>query len=229
VHQKPRATVIAKIVGLAKILLRRADFSLPWRQRLMKMMYTRFARAAPGVTALGRQGSASIYAIDGNTAGTSGEITPFDTITIAVSAGGDALNVIPTPALTLNNGATATYVSGAGTDELLFVYTPSSGDDIATLGVTAQSGLIIDDTNGGSYLTVAPTVFPNVNVDTTPPSLTLTGTSADALQGGAPVTAASSATITDPNGDGTLNGATISIANRQPGDTLGIAGATSGA
>jgi hypothetical protein len=35
VHQKPRATVIAKIVGLAKILLRRADFSLPWRQRLI--------------------------------------------------------------------------------------------------------------------------------------------------------------------------------------------------
>ncbi len=169
--------------------------------------------------------SASIYAIDGNTAGTSGEITPFDTITIAVSAGGDELNVIPTPALTLNNGATATYFSGAGTDELLFVYTPSSGDDIATLGVTAQSGLIIDDTSGGSYLTVAATVFPNVNVDTTPPSLTLTGTSADALQGGAPVTAASSATITDSNGDGTLNGATISIANRQPGDTLGIAAA----
>jgi hypothetical protein len=166
--------------------------------------------------------SASVYAIDGNTAVTSGEITPFDTITIAVTNGGDILE--STGPLTLNNGETAAFVGGSDTGTLFYTYTPVDGDSIATLAV---SGGEVFDLDNLQY----PQVFGRfigVSVDTVPPGLTLTGTSADALQGGDTVAALSGAVITDPYGDGTLTGAAVTISDYQAGDVLAINGQTIG-
>ena len=44
-----------------------------------------------------------------------------------------------TPTLTLNNGATATFVSGSGTASLVFDYTVAVGQDTPDLAVTAAN------------------------------------------------------------------------------------------
>ncbi len=55
-----------------------------------------------------------------------------------------AVTVSGAPRLTLNNGGIATYVSGSGTDTLVFTYTVAAGQDTGDLKVT---GL---DLNGGT-------------------------------------------------------------------------------
>jgi hypothetical protein len=171
--------------------------------------------------------SVSVLAVDGHSGVTSGVLTTADTVTFAVTLNEPA-SISGTPDLTLNDGGTATYVSGSGTDVLVFTYTPQAGQNTATLAVTSEAGSITDDFGAGLINTLSAT-FSGLHVDTTPPSLTLTGTSSDALQGGGSITAlASTPIITDSTGTGTLTGATIAIASPKSGDVLGINGATSG-
>lgn len=69
----------------------------------------------------------------------------------------------------------------------------------------------------------------SVPADTSPPTLSLSGTTIDALQGGPAIDVLADApVITDPHGTGTLSSAQVRIANEKPGDILGINGATSG-
>ena len=42
-----------------------------------------------------------------------------------------------TPTLTLNDGGTATYVSGTGNNALTFRYTVGAGENVAALAATA--------------------------------------------------------------------------------------------
>ncbi len=171
--------------------------------------------------------SATVLAIDGNGGETTGVVGSGDTVTIAVtlSKGG---TVSGTPVLTLNDGGTASYASGNGTDVLLFTYAPSSGQDTATLGVIGLSGTVTD--NDGATISNGVTgSFAGLSVDTTPPGLSVSSNSVDALQGGGSISALSAApTISDPDGTGTLTGASVVIANAQTGDVLGVNGATSG-
>ncbi len=170
----------------------------------------------------------SVAGIDGNGGHITGVITTADTVTLALTMSG-AVTVSGTPALTLNDGATAHYVSGTGTDILLFTYTPGGGQDTATLGATGLTGTVTDAFGAGfdGSLTAS---FAGLGVDTTPPGLTISGTSSDALQGGGSISALTGApTISDSFGTGTLTSATIAIANAQSGDVLGINGTTSGA
>ena len=171
--------------------------------------------------------SGSVLAIDGNGSDTTGVAGVGDTVTIAVTLS-KAGTVSGTPVLSLNDGGTASYVSGSGSDVLLFTYAPSSGQDTATLGVTGLSGTVTD--NFGAAISNGVTAsFSGLSVDTTPPSLTISSPSVDALQGGGSIGAlAGIPTIADPDGTGTLTGATIAIANAQSGDVLGVNGATSG-
>ena len=53
-----------------------------------------------------------------------------------------------TPTLTLNNGGTATYVSGSGTNALVFTYTVGSGQSTSGLAITSvnlPSGATVQD------------------------------------------------------------------------------------
>ena len=58
------------------------------------------------------------------------------TLTLAMS---EAVTVIGTPTLTLNDGGTATYSGGSGTSALTFSYTVGAGQNTSTLAATAQS------------------------------------------------------------------------------------------
>ena len=63
------------------------------------------------------------------------------TLTLNMS---EAVTVTGTPTLTLNDGGTATYASGSGTNALTFSYTVASGQNTAGLAVTAVNGTIAD-------------------------------------------------------------------------------------
>jgi hypothetical protein len=59
------------------------------------------------------------------------------TLTLNMSS---AATVSGTPVLTLNDGGTATYVSGAGTSSLNFLYTVAAGQDTPDLTITGVTG-----------------------------------------------------------------------------------------
>ncbi|GAB3412903.1 DUF4214 domain-containing protein [Massilia agilis] len=72
------------------------------------------------------------------------------------------VDVNGTPAITLNNGGTATYASGAGSHTLVFTYTPHAGEsiaDLATALTNAFSGQVADQVGNP----VLATGFDNVN------------------------------------------------------------------
>jgi len=169
----------------------------------------------------------SVAAIDGSTGITAGEIGVGDTITIAVTFNA-AETVTGTPSLTLNDGATASYASGSGSDVLYFVYKPQSGQNVKTLAVTAINGTFEDGLDMAASTAEDSATFSSVAVDTTPTALTLSGTSIEFVQGAGNGAVLASAAISDPDGNGTLSGAYLTIANYDAGDVLGIGGAASG-
>lgn len=73
-----------------------------------------------------------------------GTVSAGGTVTITLT-GDEALVVTGVPTLTLNNGGTATYTGGSGTNALTFTYTVGAGDTTAAdLTVTAVSAGIKD-------------------------------------------------------------------------------------
>ncbi len=81
----------------------------------------------------------------------------------------DASDASTYPTLTLDNGAVATFDSGAGTDTLRFVYTVGSGNSENTLGLnyasdtalTIPAGVMVFDSAGNNMLTTLPSVNSN--------------------------------------------------------------------
>ena len=74
------------------------------------------------------------------------------------------------PTLTLNDGGTATYTGGSGTDVLTFSYTVASTDtSVSTLAITAvnlPSGVTITDSSGNAAnMAGAETSFSGLSVD----------------------------------------------------------------
>ena len=120
--------------------------------------------------------SANITAFTGpiitqvTTSAGSGETVVGNTITFTVTMG-SAVTVTGTPTLSLNDGGTATYKSGSGTNTLTFSYTVGAGDSTLTgLAITQAnlpSGATIKDGSGNAaILTGAAVQFPSVVIDT---------------------------------------------------------------
>ncbi len=172
--------------------------------------------------------SIAVSKVNGTTA-TTGTVTTAGTVTIAVNFT-QTVNVTGTPTLTLNDGGTASYSSGSGTSTLLFTYTASLGQNTAALAVTGVStsgGTLKDAAGITANISTSTVTFTGVVVETTPISITLSSTGADAVQGGAAINVLSGTpTITAANS--TLVNATIALSNFQTGDVLGITGSTSG-
>jgi hypothetical protein len=92
----------------------------------------------------------------------------------------EAVTVAGKPTLTLNDGDIATYVSGSGTDQLVFSSTVAATDTntaaLAITGVNVPSGASIKDASGVSAnLAGAATTFTGLAIDpqtTTPPVTT---------------------------------------------------------
>ena len=54
------------------------------------------------------------------------------------------MTVSGTPTLSLNDGGTATYAGGSGTNALTFSYTVASGQTTSALAVTGVNGTVTD-------------------------------------------------------------------------------------
>ena len=104
------------------------------------------------------------------------------TIPITVTFG-EAVTVTGTPKLALNDGGTATYASGSGTDTLTFNYVVASGDNTgdldyaATTALSLNGGSILDPTGNAAILTLPATgtdllATQNIVIVTAPPAVT---------------------------------------------------------
>ena len=110
-----------------------------------------------------------------------------EAVTVSTSGG--------VPMLTLSNGATASYVSGSGTNALVFSYTvgaAGSGQDAADLAtattnaLTLNGGTIKDAAGNAAILAGANNVNPSgtLQIDTTAPSVASVVTSGSGIDGG---------------------------------------------
>jgi len=83
----------------------------------------------------------------------SGVEVPGNTVKLTLTMS-EAVTVTGTPTLSLNDGGTATYTGGSGTDGLTFSYTVSTKDsDVSALGITQvnePNGATIKDANGNA-------------------------------------------------------------------------------
>ena len=79
-----------------------------------------------------------------------------------------------TPTLTLNDGGTATYTAGSGTNALTFSYTVGAGQNTASLAATAvnlNSATIKDGAGNAANLSLSSLTQSGPQVDTTTPTI----------------------------------------------------------
>ena len=76
-------------------------------------------------------------------AATAGDYPAGNTLSLTLNMS-ENVTVTGKPTLTLNDGGTASYVSGSGTNALTFSYTVAAGQNAAALEVTAVNGTIAD-------------------------------------------------------------------------------------
>ena len=80
-----------------------------------------------------------------------------------------------TPTLTLNDGGTATYTGGSGTNALTFSYTVGAGQNTSALAATAvnlNSATITDGAGNAANLSLTGLTQSGPQIDTTIPSVT---------------------------------------------------------
>ena len=100
----------------------------------------------------------------------SGIELPGNTVALTLNLT-EAVTVTGTPTLTLNDGGTATYVSGTGTNALTFNYTVGATDSaVAALAITQVSLLagatVMDAAGNAADLSGAVTTFPGLAIAT---------------------------------------------------------------
>ena len=110
---------------------------------------------------------------------TAGDYDAGKALTLTLNMSG-AVNVTGTPTLTLNDGGTATYVSGSGSSALVFSYTVAAGQNTSALEVTGVTGTITDLAGNALSTAGLPETFTGVIVDTTAPTVSsVTATAGD--------------------------------------------------
>ena len=96
------------------------------------------------------------------------------TTTITLELSEPAIVSRATPTLSLNDGGTASYLSGSGTDALTFTYTVGSGQNTSSLEATALNlnGATIADSGGNTAsLSLSGLTQTGPQIDTQPPSI----------------------------------------------------------
>ncbi len=131
----------------------------------------------------------TITSITATTSSGSLDLNAGKVVTITVHFS-EAVNVTPgtvLPTIALNNGGTATYVSGSGSDALVFTYTVGARDtNTSTLATTAAginlaagSGSTIKDAAGNSAVVTGANKITlkaggsNIGIDTTTPAIVI--------------------------------------------------------
>ena len=102
--------------------------------------------------------------------GAAGDYNSGKVLTLTLNTS-EALAVTGTPTLTLNDGGTATYTGGNGTNALTFSYTVGAGQNTAGLAVTAVNGTIADLAGNALSTANLPETLAGVVIDTTAPSV----------------------------------------------------------
>ena len=105
----------------------------------------------------------------------SGIEVPGNTITFTLTMN-EVATVSGTPTLSLNDGGTATYIGGSGTDALTFSYTVSaSNSDVAALAITQinlpNSAMITDSSGNAANLSLAWVSQSGPQIITGPPTV----------------------------------------------------------
>jgi Bacterial Ig domain len=114
---------------------------------------------------------------------------PGNTITFTLTLS-DSVTVAGAPTLSLNDGGTASYVGGSGSNSLVFSYTVSSSDtsvtSLAITGVNEPDGTTILDSSSGATasLSGAITSFSGLQIDTAVPAITSVVTSGGGVSSG---------------------------------------------
>ena len=128
---------------------------------------------------------------------------PGNTVTFTL-AFGETVTVTGTPTLTLNDGGTATYLAGNGTNALTFTYTVGSGDaTVPSLAITQANlpngATITDGAGNAANLSGALATFSNlaIGVDQAP----VVTTSTQYMMRNQTIAASSLFTATDPDGN----------------------------
>ena len=83
-----------------------------------------------------------------------------------------------TPTLTLNDGGTATYTGGSGSNALTFSYTVAAGQNTASLAATAvnlNSATITDGAGNAANLSLTGLTQSGPQIDTTTPTIAVAG------------------------------------------------------
>ena len=141
----------------------------------------RIDTTAPAVTSVAASGSG----IDG---GGNGNLNAGHVVTLTVNLSEAVTVAGGTPTLALNNGGTATYVIGSGSNVLGFSYTVAAGQDTADLTVTAfnPNGATLRDAAGNSASLAGAVTSPagTLRIDTTAPAVTTVAASGSGIDGG---------------------------------------------
>jgi hypothetical protein len=141
----------------------------------------------------------------------------------------EAVTVTGTPTLSLNDGATATYVGGSGTSALTFKTTVAPTDKdtpaLAITGVNLANGASIKDTSGlAANLSGAVKTFAGLQIDATPSAPTTPTTPTTPTAPTTPTIPAAPSSVTRPVL--TIGDNTLSVPGRRGSVDLGTKVAT---
>src|SRR6202042_3199502 len=105
-----------------------------------------------------------------------GDLNAGDTVALTLAFSENVTVAGGAPTLTLNDGGTATYVSGSGTSALTFSYTVAAGQntpDLMATAVNLPTGVTIDDASGNAAnLALSSVTQSSPQIDTTTPTIT---------------------------------------------------------
>ena len=104
----------------------------------------------------------------------SGDLNAGKTVTFTLNLNEAVTVAGGTPTLTLNDGGTATYTAGSGTNALTFSYTVGAGQNTASLAATAvnlNSATITDGAGNAANLSLSGLTRSGPQIDTTTPTI----------------------------------------------------------
>ena len=102
-------------------------------------------------------------------AATAGDYKAGKTLTLTLNMS-ENVTVSGKPTLSLNDGGTATYIGGSGTNTLTFSYKVRTGQNTAALEVTAVNGTIADLAGNALSTSNLPATFSGVIIGNSSPS-----------------------------------------------------------
>ena len=143
----------------------------------------------------------------------SGDLNAGKTVTYTIAMSENVTVAGGKPKLVLNDGGTATYISGSGTDALIFSYTVAAGQNTPDLEVTAvnlNGATISDGAGNAANLSLTGIAQGSPQVDTTAPVAPVI--SSDAVSANVVTltgTAEANSTVTVFNGTTQLGTATV--------------------